>query len=125
VTAVTSAVDTAERQRIAAHLPELRAALEEQRSFREDQLADLFATAAGASASMSHDVHGEVAVALRLGATKALREIEAAIARIESGSYGSCDSCAGGIPLERLEILPMAALCMRCARAHDVRTPSR
>lgn len=122
MTAVTSTVRIAERQSIATRLLELCAALEEQRSFRVDQLADLAATAAGGSAVVVDDVDDEVADALRAGATKALFEIEAAIAKIETGSYGRCESCNREIPLERLEILPMAALCIRCARAHEVST---
>jgi RNA polymerase-binding transcription factor DksA len=114
-----------ERQSIAAHLPELRAALEEQRSFRQDQLADLAADAACGSATTAGGVHDEVADALRAGATTALFEIEAAAARIETGSYGTCEICNGQIPLGRLEILPMAATCMRCARARDMRTVNR
>jgi DnaK suppressor protein len=117
VTALTRTISIAERQSIATHLPELRAALEEQRSFREEQLADLAATAASGSAIVMDNVHDEVADALRAGASKALFEIEAAVARIETGGYGTCEICNEEIALERLEILPMASLCMRCARA--------
>lgn len=117
---MTAVASTVERPSIAAQLPELRAALEEQRSFRQGQLADLTATAASGPATTMGDVHDDVADALRAGATKALFEIEAAVARIETGRYGACEDCNGAIPLERLETLPMAALCMRCARARYV-----
>ncbi len=39
-------------------------------------------------------------------------EIEAALARIEDGSYGRCIDCGKEIPEGRLEIKPEAARCM-------------
>ena len=43
-----------------------------------------------------------------------LDQIEAAIERIEDGSYGRCEECGGKIPKSRLEALPYAALCVCC-----------
>jgi len=34
--------------------------------------------------------------------------------RIESGEYGKCEKCGTEIPLERLEALPSASLCVSC-----------
>ena len=52
-----------------------------------------------------------------LGSEKdALDQIEAAIERIEDGSYGQCEECGRKIPKSRLEAIPYAALCVRCAR---------
>jgi len=34
--------------------------------------------------------------------------------RIESGAYGQCEKCGKEIPLERLEALPSASLCVSC-----------
>jgi DnaK suppressor protein len=39
-------------------------------------------------------------------------EIEAALARIEDGTYGRCIDCGKEIPEGRLEIKPEAARCM-------------
>ena len=51
-----------------------------------------------------------------LGSEKdALDQIEAAIARIEDGSYGQCEKCGGKIPRSRLDAIPYAALCVQCA----------
>jgi DnaK suppressor protein len=44
-----------------------------------------------------------------------LREIEAALARLQAGNYGICDSCSVLIPKARLEALPWARLCVNCA----------
>jgi DnaK suppressor protein len=43
--------------------------------------------------------------------------IDAALARIEDGSYGTCASCGAAIPRERLEFRPHAVGCVGCARS--------
>jgi RNA polymerase-binding protein DksA len=45
-----------------------------------------------------------------------LGEIEAALTRIEGGTYGICTSCSKQISEERLEALPWATLCIDCQR---------
>jgi RNA polymerase-binding protein DksA len=37
-----------------------------------------------------------------------LREVEAALQRMEMGSYGLCEECGGEIPFERLKVQPTA-----------------
>ena len=55
-----------------------------------------------------------------LGSDKeALDQIEAAIGRIEDGSYGRCDECEEKIPKSRLEAIPYAARCVRCASQRE------
>lgn len=44
-------------------------------------------------------------------------EVEAALARIEMGTYGTCRVCEGTIEEERLEANPAAATCAKCAAA--------
>jgi len=43
-----------------------------------------------------------------------LARVEHALDKIEKGTYGLCDNCGKPIPLERLEALPQASLCMNC-----------
>ena len=43
-------------------------------------------------------------------------KLERAIAKLEEGSYGRCDSCGGAIAPGRLEVAPESALCIDCAR---------
>ena len=45
---------------------------------------------------------------------KLLKKIEEAIARIESGTYGVCESCGGPISVRRLEARPVTTLCIEC-----------
>lgn len=44
-----------------------------------------------------------------------LGKVRHALARINSGTYGVCESCGKAIPVERLEALPYATLCVDCA----------
>jgi DnaK suppressor protein len=46
------------------------------------------------------------------GAQHVLGEVEAALARLEDGSYGSCDVCGKPIGAERLAAIPWARLCI-------------
>lgn len=41
--------------------------------------------------------------------------IKAALARIERGEFGACQSCGEAIALPRLQINPAASLCIDCA----------
>ena len=45
-----------------------------------------------------------------------IRAIDAAIARIDNGTYGICGKCGEAISPERLEAVPTTALCRTCAR---------
>ncbi len=44
-----------------------------------------------------------------------LNQVEAAIRRIEDGDYGRCEKCGEAIPKNRLDAIPYAADCVRCA----------
>ena len=44
-----------------------------------------------------------------------LDQIEAAIQRIEDGGYGRCEECGEQILKTRLDAIPYAAECVRCA----------
>ena len=50
-----------------------------------------------------------------------LGEIEAALKRIEEGTYGTCTNCDRPIAVERLEALPWATLCIDCQRDRERR----
>jgi RNA polymerase-binding transcription factor DksA len=43
-----------------------------------------------------------------------IEQIDAALARIDAGTYGSCTGCGAGIPEERLELRPFAGTCVGC-----------
>ena len=59
-----------------------------------------------------------------LGSEKdALDQIEAALERIEDGLYGQCEECGLKIPKGRLQAIPYAALCVRCASQRETTFP--
>jgi DnaK suppressor protein len=43
-----------------------------------------------------------------------IRQVEAALRRIEQETYGVCISCDNPIPSKRLDLLPWASRCVRC-----------
>jgi RNA polymerase-binding transcription factor len=47
----------------------------------------------------------------------ALRQIDDALERIESGTFGECERCGNDIGPHRLRAIPTAALCIECATA--------
>ena len=98
---------------LAAHLPTLRAMLEEQRRFRIEQLVDL---AGAGHCTREDDARREVASTLTTGARRALADIEAALARMRTGRYGVCLGCDEPIGADRLSVIPQAALCVECQR---------
>ncbi|HEX6662810.1 MAG TPA: TraR/DksA C4-type zinc finger protein [Gaiellaceae bacterium] len=50
-----------------------------------------------------------------------LADIDAALKRIEDGTYGICSSCGKPISPERLEARPWATLCIDCQRQRERR----
>jgi RNA polymerase-binding protein DksA len=55
-------------------------------------------------------------LALRDHNAQHLAAVEAAIRRLDDGTYGSCVRCGQPIAPERLEALPWAAHCIECQR---------
>lgn len=46
-----------------------------------------------------------------------LRLIEAALRRMDEGSFGECAGCGNDIPPRRLQALPWTQFCIRCQEA--------
>ncbi|MCW3817393.1 TraR/DksA family transcriptional regulator [Micromonospora sp. DR5-3] len=53
-------------------------------------------------------------------ARQGIADTAAALRRMAEGSYGSCESCSGEIPVARLEILPWARHCVPCQQKQRV-----
>jgi len=45
-----------------------------------------------------------------------LSEVNAALGKIDAGTYGACETCGRRIDEERLQVLPHARMCMDCQR---------
>ena len=59
-----------------------------------------------------------------------LRDVRAALRRIEDGSFGTCQECDEDIHPKRLAAVPWATFCIRCQEAVDrnfeqIQAPSR
>ena len=50
---------------------------------------------------------------------KEVRDIEAALARIDSGEYGECIDCGANIAHNRLLAYPTAKRCIRCQEVRE------
>lgn len=48
-----------------------------------------------------------------------IREIAAALLRIDDGSYGLCARCGQPIAAQRLKVYPIATQCIDCAAEHN------
>lgn len=94
-----------------------RRQLTEERAFRSEQLVGLQVDVA-ADPSLRTDA---VWCALGRAAGSALTAAEGALRRLDTARFGRCERCDGSIPAERLEVLPMAALCMGCQCAQELR----
>lgn len=83
---------------------------------------DIVASAELVSNDDEHDPEGHTVaferqqIAALLQAARAhLSELELAIARVESGTYGTCVRCGQPIGDERLTALPAARTCIACS----------
>jgi RNA polymerase-binding protein DksA len=47
---------------------------------------------------------------------KQLNDVNAALSRIEQGTYGFCTKCGAMIDTDRLSSNPLASLCIKCAK---------
>jgi DnaK suppressor protein len=60
------------------------------------------------------NVERERDLALSAQARAAVDEIDRALAKIDAGTYGTCEQCGQPIPKARLKALPYATLCVSC-----------
>ena len=58
----------------------------------------------------------ELALSLMENETQLLEEVVNALARIDAGTFGRCENCGQEIPKERVDAVPYARYCVRCAQ---------
>jgi RNA polymerase-binding transcription factor DksA len=101
---------------------DLRAQLERERDDLRRQLAELGFGEEGlldydsnfADSSQVTAERGE-AEALAASLKETLDEVEDALGKFESGTYGVCENCGNAIAPARLEAKPAARFCIDCA----------
>lgn len=97
----------AEREKIIHQLAELGA--NDQGDLTGDvEFGDGFADAAAATAERS-EVLGIVENLMSL-----LREVDAALVKVDEGTYGTCEVCGKKIGAARLEFRPTSTRCVDC-----------
>ncbi len=67
----------------------------------------------------SDNFEKEFALGLIEAEQQELRDIDAALQKIEQGTFGECEVCAGTIGYGRLSAIPFARLCIECQRAEE------
>lgn len=98
-------------------LSQIRAMLVSARVLQQAAADEHAATAIGLVGQGDVDslLERELADAQADRAREALADIDAALARLDDGTYGSCESCGLPIALPRLEAIPQARLCVACS----------
>ena len=108
-----------------------RSRLEAERAETRGRLARLVddydamvAASRGSNADDEHDPEGATIAFERSQVGALVRqarlhvvEIDAAMGRLEAGTYGTCEACGGSIGAGRLEVRPVARTCIQCATA--------
>jgi RNA polymerase-binding protein DksA len=106
-----------ERRRVEHALATLR---DEHRGSLDDEVEETSPTADNNLAETATATLGrEIDYTLGDNAEQVLSEIDAALQRIEDGTYGTCVNCGEEIPLARLEANPWASLCIDCKRRSE------
>jgi DnaK suppressor protein len=67
------------------------------------------------------DLVSDVDFALMEMKSETLRQIDAALRRLDAGSYGVCTDCGAEIAEARLKALPFALVCRDCQEAVEER----
>ena len=99
----------------------LKAELEQKLAELQSRLAnikkDVTQAHSGDSAEQAQErENDEVVDAIGNETTQSIRVIQAALRRIDDGSYGLCDSCGKDIGEARLAAVPEATRCVNCAQ---------
>jgi DnaK suppressor protein len=102
----------------------IRAALQAERTHLLSEVAETITapsqmTYGSQAAAASQVFEQQRDLALRDRATGHLALVDAAIERLDAGTYGPCLRCGKPIPADRLEALPWAAYDIDCQRIVD------
>jgi DnaK suppressor protein len=110
------------RDQLAAEAEELRLDIERAESDIASRLGDAVGDAGDDQADVgAKTFEREHELALTHNARELLAQNERAIARIEAGTYGTCESCGEAIGKARLQAFPRATLCVTCKQREERR----
>jgi DnaK suppressor protein len=101
---------------------ELRTEIARAESDIADRLGDAVSDAGDDQADIGAKAYErEYELVLTYNSRELLAQTERAIARIETGTYGSCESCGEPIGKARLQAFPRATLCVKCKQREERR----
>ncbi len=109
------------RQELKSELEQLKAARESVNHVGSltDETGDLSTGADELADNATETYMRELDEGLGENADHLIAEVEAALGRIEDGTYGTCVACGKPIDAERLEAVPYATLCIDDKRAQE------
>ena len=110
------------RDRLAKEAAAQRADIERAESDIAKRLGDAVGDAGDDQADVgAKTFEREHELALTHNARELLTQNERAIARIDAGTYGTCESCGEAIGKARLQAFPRATLCVTCKQREERR----
>jgi len=110
------------RDRLAKEAAAQRADIERAESDIARRLGDAVGDAGEDQADVgAKTFEREHELALTHNARELLAQNERAIARIDAGTYGTCESCGEAIGKARLQAFPRATLCVSCKQREERR----
>ena len=110
------------RCQLADEADELRTEIGKAESDIADRLGDSVSDAGDDQADVGAKTYErEHELSLTYNARDLLAQSERALARIEAGTYGSCESCGQPIAKARLKAFPRATLCVSCKQREERR----
>jgi DnaK suppressor protein len=118
----TEAELDAVRKELTAEADSVRAEIGRSESDIASRLGDAVGDAGDDQADVGAKAfEREHELALTHNARELLQQTERALARIEAGTYGSCESCGEPIGKARLQAFPRATLCVTCKQREERR----
>jgi DnaK suppressor protein len=110
------------RTELTTEADELRDEIKRAESDIADRLGDSVSDAGDDQADVGAKTYErEHELSLTYNARDLLVQTQRALARIESGTYGVCDSCGEAIGKARLQAFPRATLCVSCKQREERR----
>ena len=118
----TEAELDAVRSELASEASVLRADIERAESDIASRLGDAVGDAGDDQADVGAKTFArEHELALTHNSRELLAQNERALSRIETGTYGTCESCGEPIGKARLQAFPRATLCVTCKQREERR----
>jgi len=111
------------RQQLTERLAELETEYEQAAADLDDLQRDRVIASAGddPADTGSKTFEREQEVSLLSGVQQRIAQTQHALARLDDGTYGSCERCGNEIPTARLEAFPSVTLCLSCKQREERR----